>query len=306
MFVVTGATGRTGRVVVEELLRADRAVRAIGRSHEGLAPLEAVGAQAFVADPADRAALADAFDGAEGVYVMVQPNYIPDSPDFLAHQRSIVDAVSAALASAEVGRVVTLSSWGADKPAGTGPVAGLHYLERQIDTLDAIVTHLRPGYFMENLLGQVETIRSAGVIAAPFDPDVAMPFISTADIGRAAAHSLRTLTSASEILELHGARDLSMSEVTEVIGRVAALPHLRYVHQPIAEFAAAQRRAGVSANVTGLMVEVVHAINSGHTATLQPRSPRTTTPTSIETFVAATLLPRLQAALATVERRLGR
>ncbi|WP_280429592.1 NAD(P)H-binding protein [Nocardia brasiliensis] len=177
------------RVVVEELLRADRAVRAIGRSHERLAPMEAVGAQAFVADPTDHAALADAFDGAEGVYVMIQPDYIPDSPDFLAHQRSIVDAMTAALAGAGVRRVVTLSSWGADKPAGTGPVAGLHYLERQIDTLDAIVTHLRAGYFMENLLGQVETIRSAGVICAPFDPDVAMPFISTADIGMTAAHN---------------------------------------------------------------------------------------------------------------------
>ncbi|WP_433574954.1 NmrA family NAD(P)-binding protein [Nocardia brasiliensis] len=299
MFVVTGATGRTGRVVVEELLRADRAVRAIGRSHEGLAALEAVGAQSFVADPTDRAALAEAFDSADGVYVMVQPNYIPDSPDFLAHQRSIVDALTAALAGAGVGRVVTLSSWGADKPAGTGPVAGLHYLERQIDTLDAVVTHLRAGYFMENLLGQVEAIRSAGAICAPFDPDVAMPFVSTADIGRAAAHSLRTPTSASDVLELQGERDLSMAEVAEVIGRIADLPHLRYVQQSIEEFAAAQRRAGVSPNVTGLMVEVVHAINSGHTATLQPRSPRTTTPTSIETFVATTLVPQLQAALAT-------
>ncbi|WP_280444747.1 NAD(P)H-binding protein [Nocardia brasiliensis] len=305
MFVVTGATGRTGRVVVEELLRADHAVRAIGRSHERLAPLEAVGAQAFVADPTDPTALADAFDGAAGVYVMIQPNYIPDSPDFLAHQRSIVDAMTAALAGAGVRRVVTLSSWGADKSAGTGPVAGLHYLERQIDTLDAIVTHLRAGYFMENLLGQVETIRSAGVICAPFDPDVAMPFISTADIGMTAAHSLRTPTSASEILELHGERDLSMAEVTEVIGQIAARPQLRYVHQSIEEFAAAQRHAGVSPNVTGLMVEVVHAINSGHTATLQPRSPHTTTPTSIEMFVAATFVPQLQAAFATDERRQG-
>ncbi len=61
---------------------------------------------------------------------MVQPNYIPDSPDFPAHQRAIVDAMTAALASAGVRRVVALSSWGADKPAGTGPVVGLHHLEQ--------------------------------------------------------------------------------------------------------------------------------------------------------------------------------
>ncbi|MFB8277711.1 NmrA family NAD(P)-binding protein [Nocardia colli] len=298
MFVVTGATGRTGRVVVEELLRAGRTVRAIGRNRAGLASLEAVGAQAFTAEPADRAALADAFAGAEGVYVMVQPNYIPDSPDFLAHQRGIADAMTTALSIAGVGRVVTLSSWGADKPTGTGPVAGLHYLEQRINTLDAVVTHLRAGYFMENLLGQIENIR-AGVVAAPFDPDIAMPFINTADIGRAAAHSLLTPTSASDVLELHGERDLSMADVTEVIGRIADLPELRYVQQSIDEFAATQRRAGVSENVTGLMVEVAHAINSRHTATLQARSPRTTTPTSIETFVAEMLVPQLHTELAT-------
>ncbi|GAB3473694.1 NmrA family NAD(P)-binding protein [Amycolatopsis cihanbeyliensis] len=305
MFVVTGATGRTGRVVVDELLRAGRAVRAIGRSRQGLAPLEAVGAESFVAEPTDGPALADAFTGAEGVYVMVQPNYIPDSPDFPAHQRAIVDAMTAALSSAGVRRVVTLSSWGADKAAGTGPVAGLHHLEQQTNTLDAVVTHLRAGYFMENLLSQVESIHRAEVVAAPFDPDIAMPFIATADIGRAAAHSLLTPASASDILELQGERDLSMAEVTEVIGKIADLPQLRYVRQSVEEFAAAQRRAGVSQHVTSLMVEVVHAINSRHTATLQPRSPRTTTPTSIEAFVAETLGPQLQTALATDESPRG-
>ncbi|WP_405162832.1 NAD(P)H-binding protein [Nocardia sp. NBC_01499] len=306
MFVVTGATGRTGRVVVDELLRAGRAVRAIGRDSQGLAPLAAAGAEPFVAEPTDRAALTDAFTGAEGVYVLVQPNYIPDSPDFPAHQRTIVDAMTAALSTAGVGRVVTLSSWGADKPAGTGPVVGLHQLEQQTNTLDAAVTHLRAGYFMENLLGQIETIRGAGVVAVPFDPDIAMPFIATADIGRAAAHSLLTPSAGSDIRELHGERDLSMAEVTEVIGTIAELPRLRYVQQSIEEFAAAQRRAGVSQNVTGLMVEVVHAINSRHTVTLQPRSPRTTTPTSIETFVAETLVPHLQSAFVTVAGRAAR
>ncbi|MEV6560309.1 NmrA family NAD(P)-binding protein [Nocardia sp. NPDC051756] len=301
MFVVTGATGRTGRVVVEELLRAGCTVRAIGRNRAGLASLEAIGAQAFTAEPTDRAALAEAFDGAEGIYVMVQPNYIPDSPNFLAHQRAIVDAMTAALATAGVWRVVTLSSWGADKPAGTGPVAGLHYLEQRINTLDAVVTHLRAGYFMENLLGQIENIRT-GVVAAPFDPDIAMPFINTADVGRAAAHSLLTQTAASDLRELHGERDLSMVEVTEVVGRLADLPGLRYEQQSIGEFAAAQRRAGVSPNVTGLMVEVAHAINSRHTATLQPRSARTTTPTSIEAFVAEMLVPQLHTELAAGRR----
>jgi len=45
------------------------------------------------------------------------------------------------------------------------------------------------------------------------------------------------------------------------------------------------------------MVEVVYAINSEHTVTLQPRSPRATTATSIEAFVAEALVPQLRAGL---------
>lgn len=246
-----------------------------------------------MAQPTDPAALTKAFADAEGVYLMVQPNYIPDSPDFPAHQRAVVDAMVAGLRTAGTRRVVTLSSWGADKPTGTGPVVGLHYLEHRVDGLDAAVTHLRAGYFMENLLGQVDSIRRHDVVAAPFDPDVAMPFVAAADIGHAAAQALAAPTTAvpgrPEILEIQGERDLSMAEVTRAIGASTGRPDLRYVQQSIEEFAAQQRESGASDNVTALMVEVAHAINSGHTTTLQPRSPRTTTPTSIERYIETAL-----------------
>ncbi|GAA4679542.1 NmrA family NAD(P)-binding protein [Streptomyces youssoufiensis] len=298
MYVVTGATGRTGSAVVDELVRAGHGVRALGRSARGLAPATVAGAEPVVAEPTDARALAAACHGAEGVYVMVQPNYIPDSPDFAAHQHRIVEAMTVALAAAGVRRVVTLSSWGADQEAGTGPVAGLHRLERRTNTLDAAVTHLRAGYFMENLLGQVESIRRDGRVAAPFTPDLPMPFIAAEDVGRAAARHLVGPTparpGAPEVVELHGERDLSMAEVTAVIGRLADLPGLRYVQQSIERFVADQRAAGASANVAGLMAEVARSINSGHIAARQPRSAATTTPTTIETFVVHGLLPALR------------
>ncbi|QWF83346.1 hypothetical protein HUW46_06786 [Amycolatopsis sp. CA-230715] len=254
--------------------------------------MQKAGAEPFVAQPTDHTALTEAFTGAHGVYVMVQPNYIPDSPDFLAHQKRIVDTMVTALASAGIRRIVTLSSWGADKPEGTGPVVGLHYLEEQVDFLDAAVTHLRAGYFMENLLG---CVRPEGVVA-PFDADIAMPFVAAADIGHAAAETLIAPTQAipghPEIVEIQGERDLSMREATQVIGKLTGRPDLRYVRQSTDEFAAEQRAAGVSAGVAVLMVQVANAINSGHTRALQPRSARTTTPTSIESFVTNVLLPQ--------------
>ncbi|MFE6778223.1 NmrA family NAD(P)-binding protein [Streptomyces sp. NPDC057702] len=300
MYVVTGATGRTGRAVVDALLRGGHHVRAVGRDARGLA-VAAAGAEPAVAEPTDAGALATAFRGAEGVYVMVQPNYVPDSPDFVAHQRRIVAAMVAALSDSGVRRVVTLSSWGADRESGTGPVVGLRHLERRTNTLEAAVTHLRAGYFMENLLGQVRRVRDHGLLVAPLAPDVALPFVAARDVGRAAAHHLRAPTparpGAPEVVAPPGERDLSMTAVAAVLARVAGLPGLRYLQQPIEEFAAEQRAAGVSENVTGLMVEVARAINSGHLAPARPRSTVTTVPapTSLETFLTHTFLPALRA-----------
>ncbi len=65
MYVVTGATGNTGRVVASHLLDQKKKVRVIGRSKERLQPLVARGAEGVVADLSDQAALTKAFTGAE-------------------------------------------------------------------------------------------------------------------------------------------------------------------------------------------------------------------------------------------------
>src|ERR1700679_1557584 len=117
MYVVTGATSRTGKVVTRRLTLTGTSVRVIGRERERLQPLVDLGAQAFVGDPADGEAMAAAFVGGDGGWVMLQPNYIADSPDFRAFQDGLVEAIVPAIASAGVRHVVSLSSWGADLAA---------------------------------------------------------------------------------------------------------------------------------------------------------------------------------------------
>ena len=89
MYVVTGATGNTGRVVANRLLDQSKKVRVIGRSEERLQPFVARGAEAFVADMNDQAALTKAFTGAEGVYAMIPPNVT--SQDFRGDQRRVAE-----------------------------------------------------------------------------------------------------------------------------------------------------------------------------------------------------------------------
>lgn len=293
MYVVTGATSNTGGSVARSLLEQGAQVRVVGRSLARLQPLVDLGAQAFVADSADAAAMRDAFEGAAAAWVMLQPNYISDSADFRAYQDGLTSSVAAALRRSSVRHVVSLSSWGAEQPQGTGPVAGLHVMEQTLDRIAQLnVLHLRAGYFMENTLPFADQLAATNNVLGPFRPDLRIPMVATRDIGAAAAAHLLALDfSGHAVRELQGERDLCMNDVIALIGAALHRCGLRYEQTNAATAAAAMLAAGVSGNVTGLMMEVVQGINSGHLASTQARTARTTTPTSYEKFLDEVWLP---------------
>jgi uncharacterized protein YbjT (DUF2867 family) len=191
------------------------------------------GAEAFVADVSDQAALTKAFTGAEGVYAMVPPSMT--SQDFRGDQRRASDAIAGALEQAGVKHAVVLSSVGADKPSGTGPVAGLHEFEEILNRILGLnVVHLRAGYFMENTLGQVGAIGAMGKTAGPLRGDLKLPMIATKDIGNKAAEWLLALDfKGKQTRELLGQRDLSMDEATAIIGKAIEKPALKYAQVPV-------------------------------------------------------------------------
>ncbi|MFE0764543.1 NAD(P)H-binding protein [Streptomyces smyrnaeus] len=298
MFVITGAGGRTGRAAAVHLLAAGYRVRAVGRSAQRLADLAARGAEVWEADPLDPATLTAAFRGAEGVYAVLQPNYIPDHPDFGAFQDHVAASLTKAVAESGVTRVVGLSSWGARHPRGTGPVMGLHRFEQRLSAVPGVDTlWLRAGYFMENLLDHIDTASGQHRISAPFDPDIPLPFVTTPDVGARAGEELATGSwHGTEVLELQGERDVSMREAVGVIANAVRADDFIYEQTSIADFHAELRGKGVSVNVADMMAEVGKAVNSRYMRTEQPRTALTSTPTSIERFIEEEFAPRYSAA----------
>jgi uncharacterized protein YbjT (DUF2867 family) len=291
MYVVTGATGNTGRVITERLLAEGQKIRAIGRNPEHLKPLAAQGAEPFVADVTNAAALTRAFTGADAVYAMIPPNVA--AQDVHAYEDSVVAVIAAALEKAGVRHAVTLSSIGADKPDKTGPVVGLHHLEEALNKIDGLnVLHLRAGYFMENTLAQVGIIQTFGMTAGPLRTDLKLPLIATRDIGEVAAAALAKLDfSGHQTRELQGQRSLDMTEATAMIGKAIGKPDLRYAQLPDAQLRPALLQLGMSPNFVDLLLEMSAALNSGYMRPLEKRSPENTTPTSFETFVAEVFVP---------------
>lgn len=294
MVAITGSTGNTGRVIAEQLLARGEKVRVIGRDSGRLKGFVEKGAEAFVADVTDEGALSRAFDGAQAVYAMVPPNMA--SADPRGYQERVSDALARALGQARVTHVVVLSSFGADKREKTGPIVGLHNLEEKLNALAGLnAVYLRAGYFMENLLPQVDVIRNFGIVGGPLRADLPVPMIATRDIGAVAARILEKRDFAGkQARELLGQRDLTYKEVASVIGKAIGKPDLGYVQLPPQQLKPALTQMGMSASVADLLLEMAEALNSGHVAPLERRSAENTTPTSIETFVAEEFAPHFQ------------
>jgi uncharacterized protein YbjT (DUF2867 family) len=294
MYAILGASGNTGHVVAKTLLERGQKVRAIGRNATHLQPLATQGAEVFVADVTDAAALTKAFQDADAAYVMIPPN--PASNDPLGYENQVSDAIATAVRSTRVKNIVSLSSIGADKPTGTGPVVGLYNLEQKLNRVDTInVLYLRAGSFMENTLGQAGAIRMMGSAVGPIRPDLKLPMIASRDIGAFAADALLQLAfHGKQIQELHGQRDLDYSEVATIIGKAIGKPKLAYVLASDDQIRAAFVQMGMSEQFARLMLEMAAALNSGYMRALEPRTARNTTPTSFETFVAQVFVPAYQ------------
>lgn len=294
MYVVLGASGNTGHVVASNLLTSGQKVRVVGRNAIHLQPLVAKGAEPFIADVTDAAALAKAFHHADSAYVMIPPNL--SSHDPLGYSNRVSDAIAAAVQNAGTKNVVALSSIGADKSTGTGPVLGLHNLEQKLNQIQgANVLYLRAAYFMENTLPQVNAIRMMGSVAGPLLPDLKLPMIATRDIGAVAVDSLlHPSGSGKQTRELVGQRDLTYTEVATIIGHAIAKPNLKYIQVPDDQFRGVLVQMGMSEQCARLLVEMTAALNSGHMRALEPRTTQNTTATSYETFVAESFVPAYQ------------
>jgi uncharacterized protein YbjT (DUF2867 family) len=298
MFAITGATGNTGGVVAEKLLAGGQKVRVIGRNASRLAPYVQKGAQPFTADVTDVEGLARAFEGAEGVYALIPPNIA--SNDVFAYQDAVAKALASAINKASVPRAVTLSSIGADKAEKTGPVVGLHNLEERLNAIPGLsVIHLRAGYFMENVLPQLDVIRNFGIVGGPLRPDLDLPMIATQDIGAVAAELLKSGFTGQRTRELLGQRDVNYKEVASVIGKAIGKPELNYVQLPPQQFKSALSQMGMSPNMADLLLEMTESLNNGYMRALESRTAENSTPTSIEAFAAEEFAPRFRAKAAT-------
>lgn len=283
-YVVTGATGNVGQVLAQLLLEQGKTVRVIGRSEQRLQPLVALGAEAFVGSLEDTEFLKRAFQDALAVFAMIPATFTETG--FREYQHRVSDATAVAVAEAGVPYVITLSSIGAHLEEGAGVITGLHDQEQRFNQLEGVnVLHLRPSFFMENLLQNVDLIKKMGIAGSALEADRAVPMIATKDIAAYAARRFDELNfSGTSVQELLGPRDITMTEATKAIGKAIGKDDLPYVQFSYEDVRGELLAAGLSTSAADDLIDLYRGANEGRVAQTETRSAENTTPTTIEDY----------------------
>src|ERR1700720_4027568 len=262
MYTVLGATGNIGSVITKKLLEKGEKVRVVGRNTGRLQQYVRRGAEAFVADIKDAEALTKALTGVRAAFLMLPPGMT--SPDYRAEQELESQAISTAARNSGLQYAVNLSSIGAQAPAGSGPILGLHESERKLNAVERLnVLHLRPAYFLENHPSAISMIQMMGIFAGALKPDLKIPMIATRDIGAYTAERLLRLDfSGKQTQELLGERDLSMTEAVAVISRGIGKPDLRYVQFSYEQVEHTLVQMGLSAKTAAYLIEMFQGFNT--------------------------------------------
>jgi uncharacterized protein YbjT (DUF2867 family) len=294
MITVTGATGKTGSGVANILIECGEKIRVVGRSAERLEQFRIKGAEIAVGDQGDADFFTEALAGAEALYLLIPPKF--DAEDFRAYYNQIGDAAVTAIQRSGITKVVFLSSLGADQPEGTGPVVGLHDVEQKLEQLkDVDIVFLRPGYFMENTLGNMKFIRTQALNGGPMPADVPVMMAATADIAEKAAKILadRSFTGHT-IIEIIGDR-ISFKEITAILGEHLGIPSLHYIQFSDSDAEGVFTGMGLSHSVAHSYVELMHAITDGTLSTTQTEPGTLTAPTRFVKFVENVYKPTFEA-----------
>ena len=214
MFVITGVTGQVGNAVASQLLAQGKPLRVIVRNQEKGALWASKGCEVVVAEYIDVAALTAAFTGAEGVFILMPPNYDP-APGF-PETVKFNDAIRSALDQASPSKVVVLSTVGAHVER-ENLLVNLQMSEKSFASLSMPIVFLRAAWFMENSAWDLPDAKRGQINGYLQPPDHPIPMVAVKDIGVAVATLLEQTWEGRRIVELEGPTRYNACEIGDAL-----------------------------------------------------------------------------------------
>jgi len=275
--VITTPTGNIGRRALQQLLEAGADVSVIVRQPEKLSDSIRSRVKIHQGSLTDAGLVTKAFQGAKAALWLTPPSLT--HPDVAAYHSEMGAVAATAIKESKIPYVVNVSSAGAHLE-NAGPISGLRAIERRLKEAAENIVHLRPGFFMENFLQQIEPIKNDGAIYQPLPGDRPYPIIATQDIGDVAAQLLLERNwRGHQIRGLHGPVDLTFAEATKILSESIGKP-VKYVQITPDQAYQAFLGMGASPGFAKALVEMYQALSRPN-AIAEPRTPETTTTTTM-------------------------
>jgi uncharacterized protein YbjT (DUF2867 family) len=243
--LVTGATGNVGSRVVQELRGHGVPVRAFVRDADRASAVLGPHVDLAVGDFAEPASIRAALDGVDVLFLACG-----NLPPQVTYERNVIDAA----ARTGLRRLVKLSALGAEAGSRVDFWDWHARIERHLQASGVPWVILRPRYYMSNLLGFVETVRSAGAVFAPAE-GVKVPMVDPLDVAATAAVVLRDDGHEGRTYELTGPEAVTFDDVAAQLSDLTGGP-VRFVPVPDAAAREALLQAGLPDWMAGNVVTV--------------------------------------------------
>ncbi|TNM67356.1 NAD-dependent epimerase/dehydratase family protein [Streptomyces sp. NP160] len=292
MILVTGATGGIGRVLLDHLLTADREpVRVVARDPDKVPRAVRDRVEVVVGSHADPDVVDAALDGVRSVFWLVAGDPTAASP-FHAYVGFSL-AFAAALPGSGVERVVTVSALGRRVQGYAGHASASQAMD---DLLRATGVHLRAlvaPTLMDNLLRDVDGLRSDGVVRAAAQQDRRAPMVARSDVAAVAARLLLDGSwTGQEELPVLGPEDLSADDVDRVLAEVLGRPVRHGAPDPQQQLTALVTAGSSPRMARGLTAMLAAKARGLDDADRPTRA--ADTPTTLRQFAERVLAPAVQ------------
>jgi uncharacterized protein YbjT (DUF2867 family) len=257
MILITGATGRVGSATLQQLSGRSVPVRALIRTPEKATSVTGPGVETAVGDLAKPRSLEAALQGVTAALLVS-----PLDPQQVELQGNFIDAAR----RAGQPHIVKVSGLGTalDSPVRSGRWHA--QIEKHLEDSGLPFTHLRPLFFMQNVLRFAPTIRSNGeFVGALRQGEVAM--IDAHDIAAVAAAVLTISGHARQAYVLTGPEALSYQEVAERLSKMLNRP-VAYKDVPLEVMRQRLRAAGMPEWQVEVQLDFSAALAAGHASTV--------------------------------------
>ena len=290
---MTTPTGNVGSHVVRMLCQAGVRPRLLLRNPDRLAADVRDGVELAVGDQRDADYVAESTQDVDTVFWVHPDDWSLPDPDADAERTG--EGLAAAMRRNRIARVVVQSSIGAELRDGAGFIDGLARIEQRLDAAreetGRALLHLRCGYFMTNLLHDLDGLR-AGRLTTIWPLEEPMPWVDPRDVATVAtARLLSDCWRGRQVQAVHGPADLTWTEAAAALSTATGVS-IQAQRITDDEERATLREAGMGEVAVEGIIGMAVGTRDGFTPE-QPRSVLTTTPSSLAGWAITHLRPAL-------------